>query len=249
MERKIFKDTEFFDKLAHEMAKYVKSVLGRRDRFSLALSGGSTPRSLYETLLLERWRDKFEWERIDFFFGDERDVSPMSERSNFRMANEIFFKPLNIAPTQIFRWQTEIIEVTEVATSYERTLRRYFDLSANEFPVFDLMLMGMGDDGHTASLFPFTKALDITDRLAVANRVEKFDSNRLTMTYPVFNNAAKIIFMVTGYEKAAAIKEVVEGEQNPAKYPALKIAPTSGKMTWFISNSAASELGGKSAAS
>jgi 6-phosphogluconolactonase len=250
MERKTIPDREFFEKVAEQIAKVAKQVLAKKERMSMALSGGTTPRALYETFTSERWKDKIEWDRIDFFFGDERDVSPMSERSNFRMANEFFFKPLEIQPSQIFRWQTEIIEVNEVASSYERTIRRYFDLAANEVPVFDLFLLGMGDDGHTASLFPFTRALDVTDRLAVANRVEKFDSNRLTMTYPVINNAFRIFFIVPGFDKAKALRDVLEGEQNFAKFPAQRIKPVKrGKLLWFISSSAGSELGGKSAAS
>jgi 6-phosphogluconolactonase len=246
---KIIPDREFFEKLAEQIAKTAKQVLAKKERMSIALSGGSTPRALYETFTAERWRNKVEWDRIDFFFGDERDVSPMSEKSNYRMANEFFFKPLSIEPSQVFRWQTEIIEVNEVASSYERTIRRYFELGAGDLPVFDLFLLGMGDDGHTASLFPFTRALDVDDRLAVANRVEKFDSNRLTMTYPVINNSARVFFMVSGFEKAAAIRDVHEGERNPAKFPAQRISPTKGKLIWFISSTAASELGGKAAAS
>jgi 6-phosphogluconolactonase len=196
-------------------------------------------------LVSSEFAESIEWNRIDFFFGDERDVSPMSERNNYRMANELLFKPLGLPQTQIYRWHTEIIEVSEVALHYEKAIRKYFDLKIGEFPSFDLVLMGLGDDGHTASLFPFTDALEVDDRIAVSNRVEKFDSFRLTLTIPAFNNASNIYFMVTGENKAAALLEVLEGQENSAKYPAQLIKPKSGNVTWFIGESAAGKLSKK----
>lgn len=248
MRRKIVKDSALFEELATRFTKAAAAALKSRERFTVALSGGKTPRNFYRKLASEEFREGVEWDRVDFFFGDERDVSPMSERSNYRMANEFLFKPLAIQKNQVFRWQTEIIEVSEVAASYERTIRRYFELGKNEFPVMDLILLGLGDDGHTASLFPFTEAVAEKKRIAVSNRVEKFDSYRLTLTLPAINHASSIIFAVTGAEKAGAVKSVLEGPKNCAKFPAQCVKPVKGKLFWLIGESAAAELSGKAAA-
>ena len=248
MVRRIFQDNKLFQELAAAFIKTAKSALSKKERITVALAGGRTPRAFYEVLASDQFKDQLDWSRLDFFFGDERDVSPMSERSNYRMTDEFLFKPLAIENTQVFRWQTEIIEVSEVAVNYEKIVRRYFGLSETEFPVFDFVFLGLGNDGHTASLFPFTDALTEDSRIAVANRVEKFDSFRLTLTYPVFNNARIIYFVVTGDSKAAAVGEVLSGNQNCSKFPAQCIEPTRGKLNWFIGESAASGLKGKAAA-
>ncbi len=242
MQIKIFTDKELFQGVAAAFAKSVKSTLARRERFSVALSGGSTPRAFYETLLSSKFVDSIEWDRIDFFFGDERDVSPMSERNNYRMANELLFKPLSLPQSQVYRWHTEIIEVSEVALHYEKAIRKYFGIKPGEFPEFDLVILGLGDDGHTASLFPFTEALETKDRIAVSNRVEKFDSFRLTLTIPAINKASNVFFMVTGESKAAAVREVLEGAKNGLKFPAQLINPKNGNLYWFIGESAAGQL-------
>ncbi|NNE67870.1 MAG: 6-phosphogluconolactonase [Pyrinomonadaceae bacterium] len=249
MQTKIYPETKLFQELVKVFARTVKTALKRKERIAVALAGGQTPSSLYKLFTSEEYKTSIDWTRIDFFLGDERDVSPMSERSNFRLTNELLFKPLGIEKSQIFRWQTEIIEVSEVAVNYEKIIKRYFDLGPGEFPVFDFMFLGMGDDGHTASLFPFTDALSEEQRIAVANRVEKFDAYRLTLTYPVINNAKNIYFVVTGEEKAAALAEVLQGEENCPKFPAQCIRPKQGKLKWFIGNTAAGMLNGKAAAS
>lgn len=247
MKRKIVKESALFDEMASQFVKAAKMVLRSNERFTVALSGGKTPRNFYRKLVSEDFRDRVDWERVDFFFGDERDVSPMSERSNFRMANEFLFKPLSIKKKQVFRWQTEIIEVSEVAASYEKTIRRYFNLKKRQFPVIDLMYLGMGDDGHTASIFPFTDAVDEKERIAISNRVEKFDSYRLTLTFPTINHARRIVVAVTGADKAGALKAVLEGPKNCAKFPAQCVKPVKGTLFWLIGESAAKGLTGKAA--
>ena len=247
MEKKILKDTAVFGELAKYFVDSVKATLKKKERATVVLSGGTTPRSYYKKLVSDKYKDQVDWTRIDFFFGDERDVSPMSEKSNFKMADESLFKPLGIESSQVFRWQTEIIEVQEVARSYEKTIVRYFGLGVGDLPRFDLTILGMGDDGHTASLFPGTLALDVSNRLCVANRVEKFDSNRLTMTYPVINNSERIVFAVTGEGKAPALSAVLEGPDNLVKFPAQGIKPTNGSVLWLIGNSAAGGLSGRAA--
>lgn len=211
-------------------------------RFTVALAGGSTPKSLYELLTTNEFRNKIDWEKVYFFFGDERDVSPMSEMSNFRMANEIMLKNLDVPQTNIFRWHTEIINAPEVAESYERSIKKFFALANGEFPRFDLILLGMGDDGHTASLFPFTDALNETTKIVVANYVEKLDSKRLTFTYPTINNAKNIIFLVGGANKADALREILEGVENTDKFPSQNVNPENGKLIWLVDKKATQNL-------
>ena len=226
------------DKFIELGNKYIK----KNDCFTVALSGGSTPKELYSILTSEEYKDKIDWEKIFFAFGDERDVSPISEKSNFRLANELLFKPLNVPQKNICRWHTEIIVAEEVAENYNKTLTKFFKLEEGEFPKFDLIFLGMGEDGHTASLFPFSKALAVENKLAVSNYVEIFRKNRLTLTYPVLNNASNIIFMVAGENKAEALTEVLEGEENSEKYPAQSIKPNDGKLLWLVDEQAAQNL-------
>ena len=248
MKRRIVKESALHDVLASEFTKAIKSGLRSKERFAVALSGGRTPTGFYKKLTSDKYRDLVDWERVDFFFGDERDVSPMSERSNFRLANELLFKPLNIGQSQIFRWQTEIIEVAEVAAIYEQTLRRYFRSGNGDIPAFDLIILGLGDDGHTASLFPYSDAVKEKKRLAVSNHVERFDSYRLTLTLPVLNNAARVIFAVIGEEKASALRSVLEGPKNCLKFPAQCVEPSNGTLLWLISDTAGGKLASKAAA-
>lgn len=218
------------------------AAIKKRGQFAVALAGGSTPKILYQLLATDEFRDQIDWQKVFFFFGDERDVSPMSDRSNFRMANENMLKSLKIPKTNIIRWQTEIIDADGVAIAYEKSLMRFFELSLGKLPHFDLVLLGMGEDGHTASLFPQTTALKETTRLAVSTFVEKLDANRLTMTFPVINNSANIIFLICGEDKAESLHEVLEGERNPDKFPSQNIAPANGKLLWILDEDASKLL-------
>lgn len=241
---KIFKNIdEISQAAADEFVSIGTEKIKKTGRFVVALSGGSTPKHLYKTLSGEDYRKKIDWEKVYFFFSDERDVSPMSDKSNFRMANENFLKPLKIPQTNVFRWHTEIINAEEVALSYERSIRKFFGLTSGEFPCFDLIFLGLGDDAHTASLFPFTGALTETEKIVTANFVEKLNTNRLTFTFPTINNASNVIFLVAGKEKAAALKEVFEGDPpNLEKFPAQCVKLTGGKILWLVDADAASEF-------
>ncbi|MEZ5344710.1 MAG: 6-phosphogluconolactonase [Pyrinomonadaceae bacterium] len=242
----ILKDISEASKFAAEnLISIGNDAIKRNGRFTAALSGGSTPKFLYQLLAGEEFKDRIDWRKVFFFFGDERDVSPMSDRSNFRMANENMLKSLKVPKTNILRWQTEIIDADGVAAAYEKTLARFFELSPGTFPVFDLVLLGLGEDGHTASLFPQTSALKETRRLAVSTFVEKLDANRLTLTLPVINNSLNIIFLVCGTDKAAPVREVLEGDPNPEKFPAQSIAPENGNLVWVLDEEAAGSLDSK----
>jgi 6-phosphogluconolactonase len=219
-------------------AKFVEianSAIANNGRFTVALAGGSTPKSLYRLLAGAEFKDKIDWQRVNFFFGDERYVPPTDAESNFRMAKENLFDLLGTLPENIFRWPTESAAAEQAAEEYETALRNFFKGS----PRFDLVLLGMGADGHTASLFPYTEALTENSRLAVSNWVEKLGVYRLTMTFPLLNSAANIIFLVAGEEKAPVLKEILEGEYGREKYPARGINPENGNLYWLLDKAAA----------
>lgn len=224
-------------------AKFVEianSAITNSGRFTVALAGGSTPKSLYRLLAGSEFKDKIDWAKVFFFFGDERYVPPTDTESNFRMARETLFDPLRTPVENIFRWPTESASAEQAAEEYEKTLRNFFSGS----PRFDLVLLGVGADGHTASLFPYTEALIETSRSAVSNWVEKLGACRLTMTFPMLNSAANIIFLVAGEEKAPVLKEILGGEYLPEKYPAQGINPGNSNLYWLLDEAAARLLTG-----
>jgi 6-phosphogluconolactonase len=181
------------------------------------------------------------WDKIYFFWGDERHVPPDHPDSNFRMANEALLSKVPVPAANIFRIPAENPDASAAAQAYEETLRKFFGLGAGEFPRFDLILLGIGPEGHTASLFPETAALQEKSRLVVANWVEKLKANRITMTLPVFNAAREVAFLVSGTDKAPIVHEALEGK-NPEKYPCRMVEPNDGKLIWFVDRAAASEL-------
>lgn len=240
---KIFPNIEELNNFAAE--KFVEigaSAIKNQNQFTVALAGGSTPKSFYQLLTSEKFRNDIDWNSVFFFFGDERNVLPDDAESNFRMAIENLFQPLKISPENIFRWETEFEDAETIAGDYETKIIDFFDLGENEFPKFDLILLGMGDDGHTASLFPMTKALAESEKIAVENQVEKLNTWRLTLTYPAINNAENVIFMVRGEDKAETLKQVLEGGFDPQKFPSQKIKPESGNLFWLVDSTAAEVL-------
>jgi 6-phosphogluconolactonase len=228
---------------AQQFVEVAKAAITERKTFRLALAGGSTPKKLYELISdpNEPFRSAIDWPRIEFFWGDERCVLPEDKESNFRMANESLLIPLGISTTKIHRYKTELA-APEAAAEYERLLRLIFNIPAGAYPRFDLVLLGMGEDGHTASLFPHSDALHANGDLVAAPFVEKFESHRLTITPSVINNADNVIFLVAGDGKAAALREVLEGDKDPDKFPAQMVEPSSGRTSWFLDQSAASLL-------
>jgi 6-phosphogluconolactonase len=215
--------------------------------FFVALAGGSTPKSLYQLLADEPFKNQIDWNRIFFFLGDERNVPEDNSESNFRMINETLFEPLQIPKANIFSWNAGKKTPEETAKEYEIALSWIFieDEEGRTRPVFDLMLLGMGTDGHTASLFPHTKALREAERFAVANPVEKLNTTRLTLTFPVLNNARNIMFLVSGEEKAETLREVLEGEFQPENFPSQNVKPHNGNLLWLVDKAAASLLQNK----
>ena len=227
--------SDLFHAAAEEL---IRRATAKSGKFSVALSGGSTPKSLYSLLATEK-RSSVPWDKIYFFFGDERHVPPDHPESNSRMANEAMFSKVPVKSENIFRIHAEQ-DADHAAQNYEQSLRTFFSVKPGEFPRFDLIFLGMGPDGHTASLFPGTSALHENHRLVVANWVEKFKTFRITMTFPVLNHAACVIFLTSGADKAAMLHEVLENEK--ANLPCQKVRPIDGKLVWMVDKAAASGL-------
>lgn len=215
---------------ADELEQRANEAVAERAVFHVALAGGSTPKRLYRMLSPE-----LPWPRMHAWFGDERCVAPDHADSNYRMVKESLLSRVPIPPENVHRMRGEA-EPARAAEEHERELRRCFDLSPGERPRFDLVLLGMGTDGHTASLFPGTKALDEGERLCVANRVEALRAWRLTLTLPVLNAAARVLFLVSGADKAPALERVLAGP-NPT-LPASLVLPEDGELAWLVDRAA-----------
>ncbi|MDQ3221719.1 MAG: 6-phosphogluconolactonase [Acidobacteriota bacterium] len=209
-------------------------AIEKSGRFTVALSGGSTPKAMYRKLV----SSNLDWKRVFFFFGDERNVPPGDERSNFLMAENVLFKPLKLCEENIYRWQTEFGVPEKITTDYSKTIQSFFQ----GFPRFDLMLLGLGTDGHTASLFPDTDALNEQSEIAVANWVKSMNEYRFTLTFPVINNASNVVFLVSGKEKAAILKNVIDDRIFPELLPAQLVNPKDGNLFWLIDKPAAAFL-------
>jgi 6-phosphogluconolactonase len=228
---------------AEEFLKSVDEAVAKSGRFAVALAGGSTPKSLYAMLGDNpAFRSKIPWEKLHFFFGDERHVPPDSPDSNFHMANEALFSKGLVKPEQITRIKGEYPNTEKAALEYEAALRAYFKLKDGEYPRFDLVLLGMGDEGHTLSLFPGTRALHATDRIVVRNWIGKLFTERITLTAPAANHANRVIFCVTRADKALALKAVLEGPYEPEQLPAQLIQPVNGNLLWLVDQAAGSML-------
>lgn len=211
--------------------------------FTVALSGGSTPKVLYSLLVSDpALRSQLPWDKTFLFFGDERHVPPDDSQSNFRMATEAMISKSSLKPQQVFRVKGEYPEAEQAALEYEQDIRAHFKLSEGQFPRFDLVLLGMGNEGHVASLFPGTKALRENRRIVVHNWVGKVLMDRITLTAPAINNAAHILSMVTGAEKAPALTAVLERVYEPEQLPAQFIRPVNGDLLWLVDTAAGSML-------
>ena len=227
--------------VAEKFVALAEDAITARCRFSVALAGGSTPKTTYELLATDEFKDRVDWSRVHIFFGDERCVPPDHADSNYRMANEALLSCVPLPPENIFRMKGEGDAATH-AQEYEAKLRDFFSEEAG--PRFDLVMLGMGDDGHTASLFPGTTALREQDAWCVANWVEKFNTYRITLSAPALNYAAHIIFSVTGANKATRLVEIMHGPYQPEVLPSQLIKPTYGQLDWYLDKAAAAEIKG-----
>jgi 6-phosphogluconolactonase len=231
--------SDLFRAAAGEWSTLSAEAIRAKGAFTVALSGGSTPKSLY-ALLASSSAPMLAWDKTYFFWGDERHVPPDHPESNYRMVNEAMLSKVTVPAQNIFRIHAEEADANAAASSYEQTLKDFFRLRPGEFPRFDLTLLGIGPDGHTASLFPGTPALQEKRRLVIANWIPKFNAYRITFTYPVLNQSACVMFLVSGKDKSEILREVLE---NPsANLPSQNVRPTHGRLLWLVDRAATSSL-------
>jgi 6-phosphogluconolactonase len=219
----------------------IDEAVHARGQFYIALSGGNTPADLYRQLGSPPAVERIPWSQVQIFFGDERCVAADHPDSNFGMVRRTLLSTAPIPSDQVHRMAGEL-PPRVAAAMYEDELRTGFRIAPGALPRFDLILLGMGPDGHTASLFPFTEALKETQRLAVANHAPQLNTDRLTLTLPVLNNARSVTFLVAGEDKADALASTLEGRPEPDRYPAQSIRPHDGALTWLVDRHAAARL-------
>lgn len=228
---------------AQRFVELAQQAVAARGRARIAVSGGSTPQATFQLLgdPDQPWRARMPWDRLELFWADERCVPPDHPDSNYRMTREALLDRVPLPPAQIHRMEGEL-EPEEGAARYESGLRNAFRLEGAEAPVFDLIQLGMGPDGHTASLFPHTAALHELGRLCVANHVQNKDAWRITLTWPVLNQARSVFFLISGADKAAIVREVFLGPHDPERLPSQLIRPSGGILTLILDKPAASLL-------
>ncbi len=227
------------DRAAKLLAIIVAGVHAENRICTVALSGGSTPKMLYERLLQKDFAGSIDWSKVAFYVSDERCVPHASEDSNYGNAFRQLIQPLKLGGDNLHPTIGQEKDADESASNYEVDIRKNVKAGANGLPRFDVIFLGMGPDGHTASLFPGTEALGEEKRLVVKNHVDKVKADRLTFTFPLLNSAANVVFLVAGDDKAEVLSEVVNGA---SKYPSERVNPVDGTLTWFIERSAASRL-------
>lgn len=236
-ELKVFDDASALMRaVADEITQIAERAVDERGRFTWALAGGSTPRALYRLLASDDYRDRLPWRLIHFFWGDERHVPPDHPDSNFRMAREAMLDAVPVPPDNVHRVPAEEADAQRAAAEYEAILRSFFALHAGDRPRFDLILLGLGKDAHTASLFPGGEAVHERERLVVAPWVEEQKTFRITLTPPALNHARRVLFLVSGEEKAEALHAVLAGPREPARYPAQIVE---GNVSWRVDRAAA----------
>jgi 6-phosphogluconolactonase len=233
--------------LARRAAQYFVEMAGEaveaRGRARIAISGGATPRAALELLAdpNQPWRARMPWEMLDLYWVDERCVPPDDAESNYRMTREALLDHVPLRPEQIHRIEGEV-EPEAAASRYESELRSGFRLEGAESPRFDLIALGMGGDGHTASIFPGTVAVREMSRLVMANHVPQMDTWRITLTWPVINHARSVFFLIAGHDKASVLKDVLTAPLDPERLPSQLIWPSSGILTLILDRDAAALL-------
>ena len=231
MKREVIRSRNFVSDAAEFILRHARAALAERNQFRIALSGGTTPRPVYAELV--RIGRDLPWDRVFFTFGDERCVPPDDEQSNFRMARDSLFIPAAVPEKSIARMRGEI-DPQVAAQEYQDGLDLRAAQQGETIYRHDLILLGMGDDGHTASLFPGTAALEEKTRRVVANFVPKFDTWRITLTFPLISQARHICFLANASKNAALLEKVLAGDQ---QFPAARVEATDGNLTWILGES------------
>jgi 6-phosphogluconolactonase len=238
---RIFENLELLSQAAAEFfIETCAQAITERGRFLVALSGGNTPTELFKLLAQSPYREQIDWTRVHVFWGDERCVPIEDLENNFRQANDVLLKHVAIPLKNIHRIKSEL-EPAGAAEEYAFTLKQFASASV-DWPRFDLVLLGMGEDGHTASLFPGSEVNVSTPTTAVTAKYQDRPANRVTLTPLVFNSARRIIFLVSGASKSQTLANVLYGEYHPEQLPAQRIRPTDGKLIWMVDQLAASKL-------
>lgn len=239
-------EQKLFHAAAEKFVAAANAALAARGVFSVALSGGSTPKALYQLLTDAAYAGRVAWDKVEWFFGDERSVGPEDPESNFRMAREAMLTKLPVDAARVHRIRGESDKPAEAAAEYAAQLGKVLSAGAagetSKPPAIDLVLLGMGNDGHTASLFPFTKALHEQKKWVVPNDVPQLNTRRYTLTAPVLNAASCVLFLITGVGKAKVLEEVLNGPPEPDRLPSQLIAPGRGELLWYVDRAAASRL-------
>ena len=234
-------ENELNRKAAAQFITLAGDAIARSGRFAVALSGGSTPKALYSLLASPECRNLVDWSRVHLFWGDERCVPPGHPDSNFRMVREALLARIQFPNENIHRMPGER-EPAEAVAAYEAEIKDFFGVKPGGWPRFDLIFLGLGEDGHTASLFPGTDAANETAHLVTVAYVQRLESYRLTLTLPVINAAALVTFLVSGESKAAIVREILLADGASCSYPAAKVRPSEGRLTWMIDAEAAKKL-------
>jgi 6-phosphogluconolactonase len=228
---------------AQEFIQAAAAAVRQKNAFHVVLAGGSTPKALYSLLVSDAaLRSQVPWDKMHAFFGDERHAGPDHPDSNYRMVSEAMLSKAPLKTDQVMRIKGEYPDAEKAAREYEQAITSFFQLKPREVPRFDLLLAGMGTEGHTLSLFPGTKALHANGRIAVRNWVGKLYTDRITLTAPAASSAAQILFLVSGADKAAALKAVLEGPYEPEQLPAQLLQPKAGKLIWLVDTAAGGML-------
>jgi 6-phosphogluconolactonase len=230
-----------YNHAAEEIAHFAGEAICIHGEFKIALSGGSTPAAVY-ALLASKFQLSVDWKEVQFFWGDERCVPPSDKLSNYAMADRTMLSKLGLRPSQVHRMQGEL-EPEAAARAYEEDLKRSFEVGDDELPRFHLIMLGLGDNRHTLSLFPgHEDAIREAKRMVVAVEVEAEPPRRITFTPPLANNAERLMFVASGAAKAEAVRDVIEGPRNPVRFPAQIVDPHDGELIWLLDKAAASLL-------
>lgn len=242
---RVFEDADGLGRaLAEEFAALAQAAIAARGRFMVALSGGSTPKRLYRLLSGPPFRERVAWGAVEFFWGDERAVPPDHPDSNYGSVRDGLLAPLGVRPERVHRIRAEMSDRDAAARAYEAEISTVFGVGVNGLPpAFDLILLGMGADGHTASLFPGSAGLVERKRWVVSHFVPSLGAERITLTVPILNRAREIRIMVAGREKAGTLSAALAGDHDPATLPIQLIKPERGRLVWFVDQEAASTLG------
>jgi 6-phosphogluconolactonase len=229
---------ELSEQIAQWMVEHICKTLATKERFSIALTGGNTPKKLYEILAGDEYEHKIDWSRANVFIGDERFVPFNDERSNAKMIRETLLNHVAVDEAHVHFMQTENMSAETAANAYEEVLLHYFNKNNSE-STFDLVLLGMGDDAHTLSLFPYqTKAINEQKKWCTYLWLEQQNMHRLTLTAPVVNAAKCVAFLISGKSKTTALNNVLHQSYNPEQYPSQIIKPANGELHFFVDEAA-----------